>query len=30
MEMLKDRNRSFADGQGGTRESEIKIAEGVQ
>jgi hypothetical protein len=25
MEMRKDRNRSFADGQGGTRESEIKI-----
>jgi hypothetical protein len=25
MEMLKDRKRSFADGQGGTRESGIKI-----
>jgi hypothetical protein len=27
MEMLKDRTRSFADGQGGTRESGIKITE---
>src|SRR5271170_6367763 len=30
MEMLKDRNRSFADGQGGTREREIKITERVR
>jgi hypothetical protein len=30
MEMLNDRNRSFADRQGGTRESEIKITERVR
>jgi hypothetical protein len=30
MEMLKDRKRSFADGQGGTRKSAIKITERVR